>query len=210
MPGAWKLYKALGRCERPLQAPPLPKQAMRVLAGCFQKRGHKNAATLIVLALHHLLRTNEFMSLVGTDLAMDAGLMVVILREMKTSKRSGVNQEMTITSAWLTRRMVEARRIVLPGLSLLEMPPSTSRRLWKQACRDTGLGRGYTPYSLGRGGATSPFFRACGSFDVVVDRGGWLNAHSCRTYISCAFAELGNAELDKDWFDEFARHLAVA
>ena len=132
-PGAWRLYKAWGRCERPLQAPPLTKMAMRALAGWFQRRGYKSAATLIVLAFQHLLRTNEFMAIVNSDVVRDGGHMLIVLRDTKMGKRLGVNQEVLVKSRWLAKRVEEARHAVVPGLPLLGVSPSTFRRLWKQA-----------------------------------------------------------------------------
>ena len=189
--GAWRLYKAWGRCERARQAPPL----------------HRNAATMIVLAFHSILRTNEFMSIIGTDCLPEAGVMLVVLRDTKMGQRLGINQETTVSSCWLKKRLLEAVNTTTPGLPLLCMKPPFFRKLWKRALRDCGLPACFTPYSLRRGGATC-LFQCCGSFDVVVDKGRWLNAQSCRVYISSALAELGGEEFDTQHLAKFERILA--
>ena len=92
-------------------------------------------------------------------------------------------------SQWLKRRLLDAGKAVPAGTPLLGMSPTQFRRLWRQAVAAVGLPDFFTPYSLRRGGATSPF-QHCGSFDTVADAGRWLSAQSCRTYISSALAQL--------------------
>ena len=89
--GSWRLYKAWGRCERPKQAPPMPKSVMRALAGWFEQHGHRGAATMIVVAFHHILRTNEFMAIDDADVISESGYLLVILRDTKIGQRLGIN-----------------------------------------------------------------------------------------------------------------------
>ena len=42
---------------------------------------------------------------------------------------------------------------------------------------------------------------------MVVDVGRWLNAKSCRNYISTALADLGSEELETSLIREFAQRL---
>ena len=204
--GSWRLYKAWGRCERPKQAPPMPKSVMRALAGWFEQQGHRGAATMIVVAFHHILRSNEFMAIVGADVVSESGYLLVILRDTKIGQRLGINQEITIKSKWLRQCVLDARSAITPGFPLLGMQPQSFRKLWKTALRATGVPSSYTPYSLRRGGATC-WFQVTGSVDMVVDQGRWLNAKSCRNYISSALADLGSQELETSLIREFAHHL---
>ena len=86
--GSWRLYTAWGRCERPKQDPPTPKAVMRALAGWFEKQGHRGAAPVIVVAFHHILRSNMFMAIVGTDVVVESGYLLVIWRDAKIGHNS--------------------------------------------------------------------------------------------------------------------------
>ena len=199
---SWRLYKAWGRCERPKQAPPVPKSVMRALAGWLKQHGHRGAATMIVVAFHHILLSNEFMVIVVPE----PGYLLVVLRDTKIGQRPGINQEITIKSKWLRQRFLDAWSATTPGFPLLGMQPQSFRKIWKTALRATGVPTSYTPYSLRRGGATC-WFQVTGSFDMVVDQGRWLNAKSCRNYISSALADLGSEELETSLIREIAHHL---
>ena len=94
--GSWRLYKAWGRCGRPKQALPVPEAVMRALARRFEKQSHRGAATMIVVALHHILRSNEFMAMVGADVVVESGHLLVILRNTKTGQRLGIVREIAI------------------------------------------------------------------------------------------------------------------
>ena len=67
-------------------------------------KGYRSAATLIIVAFHHILRTNEFMDIRGPDIAMDGKSMLVVLRDTKIGQRLGINQEIVVTSGWLVTR----------------------------------------------------------------------------------------------------------
>ena len=57
----------------------MPKSVMRALAGWFEQQGHRGAATMIVAAFHHILRSNEFMAIVGADVVFESGYLLVWL-----------------------------------------------------------------------------------------------------------------------------------
>ena len=118
---------------------------------------------MIVVAFHHILRSNEFMAIVGADVVVESGYLLVILRDTKIGQRLGINQEITIKSKWLRQRVLDARSSTTPGFPLLGMQPQAFRKLWKAALRATGVPSSYTPYSLRRGRATC-WFQVTGSF----------------------------------------------
>ena len=149
--GSWRFYKAWGRTEKPVQAPPLGKGAMRAIAGWFQRRGFPHAATMIVLAFHHILRSCEMFDILPLDVYFDGGVMMVTPCDTKMGQRLGINQDIIVTSRWLARRVQAAADAAQPGTPLLGMQPRFFRNLWKQACRAIGLPGGFTPYSLRRG-----------------------------------------------------------
>ena len=81
--GAWRVYKAWGRLEKPVQAPPLPKRAAQALAGWFHSKGHRHAATMILVAHHCILRSNEFFDLRTGDVTPARGALLLTLRDTK-------------------------------------------------------------------------------------------------------------------------------
>ncbi len=193
--GAWSLDKAWSKSEKPKQAPPMAQLLAQAFAGAFEKRGHRNAATMILAAHHAILRTNEFMEVRTHDVAEVGTQALVTLRDTKIGQRLGINQEVYVKDRRLAQRLFEAKASTPPGMTLLGLTPSVFRRMWAQVRKELGAAETFTPYSLRRGGATV-WFQFSGSFDVVADKGRWTSAAATRQYITTAVQELANHAIE--------------
>ena len=132
----------------------MPKAGMRALAGWLVKQGHCGAATMIVVAFHHILRSNEFKAIVGADVIVESEHFLVFVRDTEFGQRLSINQEFTIKSKWLRQRVLNARNATTPGFPLLGRLPQTFQKLWMTALRATRVPSSYTPCSLRRGKPT--------------------------------------------------------
>ena len=204
--GVWRLYRAWSRAEKPVQAPPMVKVMAQAFAGWFESEGHPGAATMILVAFHCILRTNEFFELRTGDVSTSGRGLLLQLRDTKIGQRLGIHQEVALTNPWLCRRVREAVRAAGAGHTLLGMTPYHFRRRWALARVALRASTRYTPYSLRRGGATA-WFQYCGSFDKVADKGRWQTAAATRQYITTALLEVASEDILSS-MGEFLRRYA--
>ena len=91
--GAWRLYKAWSKVEKPAQAPGLTRLVAQAMAAAFVMEGEPAAAIMILVAHDCILRTSEFMELRTTDVVAGKEGMLLTLRDTKIGQRFGVQQD---------------------------------------------------------------------------------------------------------------------
>ena len=166
---------------------------------------------MIMVAFDHILRTNEFMAIVGADVMAESTHLLVVLRDTKIGQRLGINQEITSKSKWLRQRILDARGLTTPGFPLLCIQPQAFRKLWKSALRDMGVPPSYTPILFDE---EAPLVRSKPQWVLtwwwMLDRGSTPGVF--RNYISSAMADLGSEEfstsLIRDFHNSFGRNSA--
>lgn len=189
--GAWDMHRAWKKREPETRARPLTLKACQAIAGWMAQRGFPDVAVLMVMAWDTMLRTCELCELLAGDCSVVGGAVLLCLRGTKVGQRTGVNQEVAITDSWLIPRLLPVIR-ARAGMRLLRLSRFQLRRFFAEAVAACHLGRGYTLYSLRRGGATGLFLRHS-SYDVVMDRGRWASLRAMRLYISTALESMADA-----------------
>ena len=92
--GVWRLYKAWSKSEKPVQAPPMIKIMAQAFAGYYESKGFVEAATMILVAFHCILRTNEFMELRTGDVSVSGRGLLLMLRDTKIGREQGGQAEL--------------------------------------------------------------------------------------------------------------------
>ena len=197
LPTLWRWMGAWDRLEPPKRAPAVPAHVAVALAACLLLAGRPDAATLILVAFHCLLRTNEAVSLTRKQVCFgtDRTAATIALESTKTSRRKHAVEAVSCTDPLTVAALRQACFALAPGDRLLRTHPSSFRTLFAEAVAALGVKRfAFRPYSLRRGGATHEM-RQRGSMEHVLERGRWSSTASARIYIQDAVATAVAIEL---------------
>ena len=198
--GAKRLLHAWDKAELPARALPFTPMLLLGVAGAMDLLGHRRAGLLSILMFHCLLRTSEGLTLQCKHLAVaaDGRSGAVVLPSTKTRVRNKVCEAVTIDCprvAAIAQELLHGRS---PGDPISDMPMYKYRELFHKALAIFGLdSKGYTPYSLRRGGATWDF-RHHGQMERSLIRGRWSSTRSARLYITDGVAQLAQLQLRPD------------
>ena len=194
---AWGLVGSWDRLELPARAPPLLVEALRAICGLCVSIGREDAALVMLVGFHCMLRSGEMAALTFGAFVLDvpAGRGAVNLGLTKSGKRVGKPETCTLSDAGLVRALARAGTGRLPGDRVLRGSPQQLRSLFTDSCKALQLSEcGFKLYSIRRGAATEDF-RRHGSLSRTVVRGRWENAKTARLYINEGVAMLCDIQL---------------
>jgi hypothetical protein len=179
--GAWRLYGAWNRLERPDRAPPMDARLVQAVAWGFWRRGWRRTGVLVMMWFHCYLRTGEAMGLVRGAVTIGRGGKGVVSLGVTKGRRV---EMVTVDDGELGLLAARVWFGLAPGDRIMEMPAAGFRRIFREILEEElRLKRmRYKPYSLRRGGATRDF-REHGSLDRAQIRGRWKSVSAARGYI---------------------------
>jgi hypothetical protein len=189
--GSWKLYSLWSHLEKKERCLPIRLKTCRAIAGQALRHGWHDVAFCLLLAFHCLLRTVEFTGVRVGDFiwTMQGQRGVLQLCDTKSSKRTHVEESVTLEDHQLCAFGRALSQGKLPGDKLLECSPKVLRRKLRQLLDELGLGSlNIMPYSFRRGGATE-HFRRFNSMAKTTARGRWSSQKTARIYVQEALAE---------------------
>ena len=181
---SWKLTGLWRKLEPPNQVVPFTNLTVLALAGAAYDLGLLDITALLLLGFDRFLRSGELFKLRVACLSVGAAKIVVTLTNTKTSKRKGIDEQVTVTSP-LVIRMLKASIADQPKSALiLRRSVSQCRVIFRHLLDLFDINDGsYNFYSLRRGGATSFFFQT-GSMDQTIVVGRWEHTSTARIYIN--------------------------
>ena len=192
LPEGWRLLTVWQRNELPTRSMPADRFLAEALAGWCSHHGDLGAAAAFLLQFDQLLRPAEAAkTLLSACTVLHNGTAVMVeLGWTKGAHRKKVVEEVTTT--WLP--LVGLLRHLLQTRGPQEcLVPGGTRRLahyFHKVMSFTGLaGKGYTPYSLRRGGATECWLRT-GDLRLTQQMGRWADSRTARLYVDSAALQL--------------------
>ena len=205
---SWSLWRAWGRLEPPIRAPPVTLLTVQAICERFTQRGLWDAALLTLLAFHVFLRTTEFTSLTVAQLVFshDRTRLQVLFPDSKIAHRTGNLDTVHVQWAWLVKSLAKLARLLSPTQQLLSLSLLEYRLAFAEAVSFLGLDPDrFKPYSLRRGGA-SHHFRRHGKMDWTMELGRWSELRTARIYVHTANLELARmTELESPTIRGLAR-----
>lgn len=208
LPCAWRLIGAWGRRELPARADPVSILVLEALCGLAFMNGRADAAVLMYLAFHCILRTGEFLRLTAADFAIssDHSSGVVNLGETKSGQRQGAKESVTLDDPMICKMVGALLLNKLPGDLLLVGSHGEFRSFFKGLCDTLQLQSwNFKPYSLRRGGATH-HFRTQGQLSRTIVRGRWNSARAARVYINDGIAALAAFQFPQKTLDTLKKY----
>ena len=182
--------------ELPNRAPPLPLEALHVLAGYALFSVQPLFALSLLLGFHGLLRTGELLGVQKAHVvqAGPRSPAVISLGFTKVGKRAGAAESVTIREEDTLRRLWQWLSSPHTPTTLCGTPHS-----WRKTFNECLLAcqldsYDFRPYSLRRGGATMYFGRH-GSLDRLLVQGRWASSKTARIYINEGLAVLAELKL---------------
>ena len=196
LPSAWRLLKTWSANELPNRAPPLPLEALHVLAGYALFSDQPLFALSLLLGFHGLLRTGELLGVQKAHVVQSGprSPAVISLGFTKGGKRAGAAESVTIREEDTLRRLWQWLSSPHTPTTLCGTPHA-----WRKTFNECLLAcqldsYDFRPYSLRRGGATMYFGRH-GSLDRLLVQGRWASSKTARIYINEGLAVLAELKL---------------
>lgn len=175
----------------PTRAVPFTWELLHAMSAASLKTGRGDMALILLLGFICFLRPAELLSLRVADVrSFPSGHVIVRLDATKTSVRKQA-AESVHTCDFVFARAVSSLLSGRDGSEPIFRGSASSFRT--EFARLLSLfevqNKGFSPYSLRRGGATA-FFNKCGSLDMTMLRGRWQDPKTTRIYLDDARAAL--------------------
>jgi integrase len=173
----------------PVRASPLSWHVVRALASAAFCIKRFDLCLCLLLGFIFFLRTSEIMHLKVSDVKIfDTCTIAINLGLTKTSKHN--EQSLHHRDERLSDIVKFCLHELVDQVYVFDQPVGLFRENFTSLCNFCFLQDcNFSPYSLRRGGATW-YFLATGSFDLVIQRGRWLDVPTARVYISDSQANL--------------------
>ena len=193
-----RLMRVWTTSELPSRVSPLPVLWVYAIAAFARDRGWIDTAVALVLGFSTFTRTGELFSARKCDflLSWDRGSGVWTLPLTKSGRRHGAPESVTITDPWIVRLLYGYLSRLHPSDLLLSCSPHTQRVRLQQACQALDIDRGFTWYSLRRGGATHALI-VTQNLPSVCLQGRWTSLKTARIYLTEAQTRLAEYRLDR-------------
>ncbi|CAK0841845.1 unnamed protein product [Prorocentrum cordatum] len=191
---------------------PLDRDAAESTAGIAHvlwQLGRQDAAVLILVAFHCLLRTGELMSIRAEHVLISASHTgLAALPWTKSRARRGAQELVTVDDPVVGRALAWLRQ--RQGVGPLPLGAGAQfRLLFERACVQAGLEEvGLKPYSLRRGGATHDMCTR-GDLGRTVHRGRWSDRRTAQIYINDGLAALAQQRVPDAAAGDFAARAAA-
>ena len=196
LPGSWRLMKTWTTNEIPCRAPPLTEPVLKAMVGWAIFNQEFAFGLSLLVGFHALLRSGELLALQNWQIHMvSPGKPAVLnLGLTKSGKRQGAAESVTLTDKavleWLWKWKLQASKH-----QFLTAKPHIWRQMFARCLLELKLDqRGFRPYSLRRGGATSLFVKL-GSLDRVLLQGRWTALKTAKIYLNSGLAMIAELEI---------------
>ena len=183
LPLSWKTIKAWNRSRGDRHIPPMPSCVAVAMAAIAVGAGLPELALGILLGFHCLLRPGEICDLQWSDIRSVHGSRILMLKDTKTSKRTGLEESVVIEDPLILNFLAslpEAEGFLLPGISSARR--GFFRQRFKAILDLLEIDIGLRPASIRGGGATFEWL-SCGLLNKVKKRGRWQHEKTCEIYI---------------------------
>ncbi|CAK0869436.1 unnamed protein product, partial [Prorocentrum cordatum] len=187
---SWDIWRTWGRVEMPRRAPPMSVAMLCGIVHVLWRLGRQDAAVLILVAFHCLLRTGELMSIRAEHVLINASRAgLAALPWTESGARRGAQELVTVDDPVVGRALAWLRQ--RQGAGPLRLGTGAQfRLLFERACVQAGVEEvGLKPYSLRRGGATRDMCTR-GDLGRAVHRGRWSDLRTAQIYINDGLAAL--------------------
>jgi hypothetical protein len=197
--GAWRSFAAWRRIEPSQRAKPISIVVLQLLLHTlFLHATLLNVVNVYVIAAHillvycGLLRPAEVRSLRWRDISLeikpDGSTLISIAVQGKTSARKHIVEYISIDDAFLYAILMQLAPLFAPDEFLWPFSQDFFGKFFYSLQIAANL-RGYTPYSLKRGGATTHFARHR-NYDLLCQLGRWSSLTAARLYVDDSMSSL--------------------
>lgn len=186
--------KGIGRVQPSIQTPPMSWDVMLMMSQFLvMVYGFRYGAALVV-GHHCLLRVNELLGLVTTDVFNYNTTMIIHLRKTKT----GINQSVEVEDQDVARLIRVLVRCTPRGKPLFPFRDYNLRTAMKTCCDALKITTNFTPHSLRTGGSTEHWLKYR-DLERLRVRGRWLSVNSVRRYVQSARMVQLLAKVPQKW-----------
>lgn len=173
--------------------PPMPAAVAQAVAGHLSMEGDFRTGVAVLLAFECYLRCGELLALRRSDVSFpdhvrswagaEATAAVDPVLRLRATK-TGRDQSVTIRDPDVSKLLKIVVDETERGGLLFPYSPHQFRRLFKDSCKELGVGQvGFVLHSLRHGGATRDYQHRRLGLEDIMTRGRWASPKSAKRYI---------------------------